>query len=309
MPDSADSRSGGEALQNHSTDYLLLLLLAFIWSASFLLIKIGVASIEPVTLTAARMVIAAVVLGLYLAIRKTGIPLNGRALLLYAVVGFVGNTLPFILISWGETHIDSSLAAIMMGIMPITTFVLAHYFIPDEPMTLRKVLGICLGFSGLLTLVGWSALAGVGGANILGQLSVLVAAISYGVTTVFVRTQPAFPGLQMAAGAVFAGMISSIPLAFVLEDPLAMRPTLESMWALLLLGIFPTALAALLYFRLVRNLGATTFAQLNYVIPIFGSLWGVILLGELLQMRMLTALGLVLTGIYFIRPRAAARPG
>ena len=179
-------------MQNHSTDYLLLLLLALIWSLSFLLIKIGVASVGPVTLTAARLLIGSAVLVLYLAIRKTGIPLNRRALLLYLVVGFMGNTLPFILISWGETHIDSSLAAIMMGIMPIATFVLAHYFIPDEPMTTRKVLGVCLGFGGLLTLVGWSALAGIGD-NVLGQLAVLGGALCYGISTVFVRTQPSFP--------------------------------------------------------------------------------------------------------------------
>ena len=296
-------------MQNHSTDYLLLLLLALIWSASFLLIKVGVASIGPLTLTAARMAIAGAVLGLCLAVRKTGIPVHRRALLLYAVVGFVGNTLPYVLISWGETHITSSMAAIMMGIMPITTFVLAHYFIPDESMTLRKVFGIGLGVSGLLTLVGWSALAGVGGANLFGQLSVLAAAISYGVTTVFVRTQPHFPGVQMATGAMLAGMLTSIPMAFLLEDPLAMRPTRESVQALVLLGVFPTAVAALLYFRLIRNLGATTFAQLNYVVPVLGSLWGIILLGELLQARMLTALGLVLTGIYFIQPKSAARHG
>ena len=295
-------------MQNHSTDYLLLLLLALIWSLSFLLIKIGVASVGPVTLTAARMLIGSAVLVLYLAIRKTGIPLNRRALLLYLVVGFMGNTLPFILISWGEIHIDSSLAAIMMGIMPIATFVLAHYFIPDEPMTTRKVLGVCLGFGGLLTLVGWSALAGIGD-NVLGQLAVLGGALCYGISTVFVRTQPSFPGLQMAAGAVLAGTITSLPLAFLLEDPLSMTPTADSIQALVLLGIFPTALAALIYFRVLRNLGATTFSQLNYVIPILGSLWGVLLLGELLQLRMLTALGLVLIGIYFIQPGSTARPG
>ena len=295
-------------MQNHSTDYLLLLLLALIWSLSFLLIKIGVASVGPVTLTAARMLIGSAVLVLYLAIRKTGIPLNRRALLLYLVVGFMGNTLPFILISWGEIHIDSSLAAIMMGIMPIATFVLAHYFIPDEPMTTRKVLGVCLGFGGLLTLVGWSALAGIGD-NVLGQLAVLGGALCYGISTVFVRTQPSFPGLQMATGAVLAGTITSLPLAFLLEDPLSMTPTADSIQALVLLGIFPTALAALIYFRVLRNLGATTFSQLNYVIPILGSLWGVLLLGELLQLRMLTALGLVLIGIYFIQPGSTARPG
>lgn len=296
-------------MKNHSIDYLLLLLLALIWSASFLLIKIGVASIAPVTLTAARLVIATVVLLLCLAIKKTGLPFNSRAVRLYLVVGFIGNTMPFIFISWGETHIDSSLAAIMMGIMPITTFVLAHYFIPDEPMTVRKVFGLCLGFGGLLTLVGWSVLTGVGGANVLGQLSVLVAAISYGITTVFVRTQRAFSGVQMATGAVLAGAVTSVPLAFLLEDPLSMTPTVASMQALLLLGVFSTALAALIYFRVLGNLGAMTFAQLNYMVPILGSLWGVIVLGELLQARMLTALGLVLTGIYFIQSQVIERRG
>lgn len=289
---------------NHQlTDYLLLLLLAMVWSASFFLIKIGVGSIPPITLTAVRMSVAGVVLAGYLAIRKTGIPLNPRALLLYAVVGFMGNTLPFILIGWGETHIDSSLAAVLMGIMPITTFILAHYFVPDEPATMRKIFGVCLGFGGLLTLVGWSALAGVGGATILAQLSVLAAATSYGITTVFVRTQPPFAGLQMASGAVFVGIITAIPLAFLFESPMTMQATRASITAVILLGVFPTAFAALAYFRLIRNLGATTFSQLNYAIPIFGSLWGVLLLGEILQVRMLVALALVLAGVYFIRPR------
>lgn len=289
-------------MRNHTTDYLLLLLLALIWSASFLLIKIGVATIGPVTLTAARMVIASVLLLLCLAVMRTGIPLHRRALALYFAVGFMGNTLPFILIGWGEIHIDSSLAAIMMGVMPITTFVLAHYFVPDEPMTARKVIGIGLGCGGLLTLVGWSALAGIG-AHALGQLAVLAAAVCYGVVTVFVRTQPAFGGVQTAAGVVIVGMLTSVPLAFVLEDPLSFAPDAAGIIAALLLGVFPTALASLLYFRVIRNLGATTFSQLNYAIPVFGGLWGVLLLGERLEPRMLAALGFVLAGVYFIQSK------
>jgi len=284
-----------------------LLLLALMWSAAFTLIKVGVATIGPVTLTAARMSVAAAVLAVCLAVRRTGIPLHRRAVLLYLVVGFMGNTLPFILIGWGETHIDSSLAAIMMGVMPITTFVLAHYFVPDEPMTARKVLGICLGFGGLLTLVGWSALAGVG-EQALGQLAVLAAAVCYGVTTVFVRTQPTFDGVQMGAGVTIVGMATSVPLAFMLEAPLSMTPSAAGLTAAVLLGLFPTALASIIYFRVIRNLGATTFSQLNYAIPVFGGLWGVLLLDELLQLRMLAALGLVLTGVYFVQPKVAGRP-
>ncbi|MDA7955661.1 MAG: DMT family transporter [Gammaproteobacteria bacterium] len=294
-------------MREHFTEHLLLLFLALIWSASFLLIKIGVGGVGPVTLTAARMCIAALALGAYLLARKTGIPLHARALLLYAVVGFLGNTLPFILISWGELHIDSSLAAIMMGVMPITTFVLAHFFIPSETVTARRIFGLCLGCGGLLTLVGVSALDGLG-AGVLGQLAVLAGAVSYGVTTVFVRTQPAFPGFQMAAGAIFAGVLASVPLAFLMEDPSAMRPDAGSVAAVVVLGLLPTAFAALLYFRLIRSLGAMVFSQLNYVIPIFGSLWGVALLGEVLQLRMVAALSLVLAGIYFVQSAPARAP-
>ncbi len=295
-----------QTMRAKTIDYLLLLLLAFIWSGSFLLIKIGVASVGPFTLTAARMSIAAVVLVLWLAVKKTGLPWHGRAVALYVVVGVFGNTLPFALIGWGETHIDSSLAAIMMGIMPITTFVLAHYFVSAEPINGRKTFGVALGLSGLLVLVGWSAVGGIG-EHVLGQLAVLAAAISYGVTTVFVRTQPAFPGVQMATGAIIVGMVTSLPLAFWLEDPWSMAPSAHSVQAIVALGVIPTAFAALLYFRLIRNLGAIAFSQLNYMIPILGSVWGALLLRELLQARMLAALCLVLAGIYFTQPRNPVR--
>jgi len=290
-------------MRNHITDYLLLLLLALIWSASFLFIKIGVATIGPVTLTALRMAVASGLLLLCLAVMRRGIPLHRRALALYFTVGFMGNTLPFILIGWGETHIDSSLAAVMMGVMPITTFVLAHYFVPDEPMTARKVLGIGLGCGGLLTLVGWSALAGIG-AHALGQLAVLAAAVCYGVVTVFVRTQPTFGGVPTAAGVTLVGLLTSVPLAFMLEAPLSFAPDAAGWGAVVFLGVFPTALASLIYFRVIRNLGATTFSQLNYAIPVFGGLWGVLLLGESLQFRMLAALCFVLAGVYFIQSKS-----
>ncbi|MDD9875005.1 MAG: DMT family transporter, partial [Gammaproteobacteria bacterium] len=159
---------------------------------------------------------------------------------------------------------------------------------------------------GLLSLVGWSALAGVG-EHALGQLAVLAAAVCYGVTTVFVRTQPTFAGVQMGAGVTIVGMATSVPLAFVLEAPLSMTPAAAGLAAAVLLGLFPTALASMIYFRVIRNLGATTFSQLNYAIPVFGSLWGVMLLGELLQLRMLAALGLVLAGVYFVQSKIAGR--
>ena len=294
-------------MQNLRVDYLLLFVLALIWSTSFLLIKIGVTDIPPITLTAARMVVAAAVLVAYLAVTKTALPLNRRAWRMYFMVGFMGNTLPFILISWGETRIDSSLAAIMMGVMPITTFVLAHFFIPDEPMTARKIFGVALGFGGLATLVGAPAFISIGGGgDILAQLAVLLAAISYGVTTVFVRAQPSFGGAQMATGAVLVGMVGGVLLALVFDDWPTTPPAATSIGAMIILGVMPTALAALIYFRLINTLGATTFSQLNYAVPVLGGLWGALLLGETLKLTMLVALAMVLTGVYFVHAKRGA---
>ncbi len=286
-------------------DYLLLGTLALIWSTSFMLIKVGIGSIPPVTMTAIRLGVAALLLGFVVLLKGERIPIHGVAVKLYLVVGLLGNTLPFAMISWGEVYIDSSLAAILMGIMPISTFVLAHFFIPTEAMTGRKIFGVGFGIFGLVTLVGLSSLGGIG-SHIVGQLIVLGGALSYSVTTIYVRSQPAFKGVHMATGAAIVAALTCLPMAFILEDPSTVSPTLDAILATLVLGFLHTAVAALIYFRVIHNLGAVTFAQINYLIPVLGSIWGVLLLGEFINWRIIVALGLVLIGIYFVQP--APRP-
>ena len=289
-------------MPNHITEYVFLLLLAVIWSASFFLIKVGVETIPPFTLTACRLAIAALIFCIFLAIKREWIPLHPQALLLYVVTGALGNSLPFVLISWGETHISSSLTAICMGIMPISTFVLAHLFIAEEPITKRKSIGLGFGFSGLMTLVGVSALSGIG-EHLIGTLFVLGGALCYSFTTVFVRLRPAFTPYKMATGTTLCATLISIPLAFLFEDPLLVQPSTPSLIATLILAVFPTAIAAILYFRIIQALGATVFSQINYLIPILGSLWGVLLLAESLSWEMLLSLVLVLCGIYLIQTK------
>ena len=293
-------------MRNSITDYALLLLLAVIWSTSFLLIKVGVETVPPFILTASRLTIAALIFCLYLAIKGQWIPMHPRALLLYFVSGVVGNSLPFVLISWGEIYISSSLTAILMGIMPISTFVLAHYFVSTESMTRRKAAGVFFGFCGLITLVGLPALLGLGD-HILGQLSVLGGALGYSFATIFVRLQPTFTGYKMAAGVNIVAAMVSIPLAFLFEAPFEATPSSESLWAILVLAILPTAIASLIYFRVVKNLGATTFSQINYVIPVLGSIWGVLALGEILDWNTFVAMFLVLCGIYFIQSKSGTQ--
>ncbi len=283
------------------TDYLLLGVLTLIWSTSFLLIKIGVTSVGPFTLTSARLIIAGSLLVTVLLTKRQRLPLDANAVQMYFAVGILGNALPFAMISWGEVYIDSSLAAIMMGIMPISTFILAHFFIPSEPMTQRKVIGVALGFAGLMTLVGISVLSKFG-SHLIGQLAVLGGALSYSVTTILVRSRPGPSGIQMATGVTLVAALSSIPLTLILEDPSAMTPSTDALFAIVLLGVFPTAVAALIYFRVIRNLGAVTFSQINYLIPVLGSVWGILLLNESLSWQTMAALCLVLAGIYYVQP-------
>jgi drug/metabolite transporter (DMT)-like permease len=288
-------------------DYLLLGLLSLIWSTSFLLIKIAVHSMDPITLTAIRLLIAAALLLSILRIKGMWLRFTPQALRLYLVIGVLGNAVPFSLISMGEVHITSSMTAILMGIMPISTFVLAHLFVPAEPMTRRKVGGVLLGFSGLVSLVGLSALGALG-SHPAGQLAVLGGALCYSLSAVYVRTQSVVNGLEAAAGAMVVAALTCLPLAFLLEDPISMQPRPGAIWSTVALGVFHTALAALIYFRTIRNLGAVLFAQINYLIPVLGSLWGILLLGESVGWRTFAALGLVLSGIYFIQPARRSKP-
>ncbi len=293
-------------------DYLLLLVLAAVWSSSFMLIKIAVATIAPMTLAAMRLAIAAVLLLGYALARGETIPFDVRSWGVFLFIGLFGNALPFSLIGWGEIHIDSGLAAILMGIMPVATAALAHSLIPDEPFNVWRGSGIAVGFGGLLVLVGVQALGGLGTA-LLAQLAVLLGAVCYAVTTVFARRHAHLSGRVMAAGATMAGTLLVAPLAMVLERPWDLTPSPASLTATLVLGLVPTGLATLLYFHLIRAIGATGLSQVNYLIPMMGAGWGIWLLGERPGARAALALALIVTGIALVnrgtRQPGAAQPG
>ena len=286
-----------------SKDYALLLTLATLWSTSFVFIKIGVQSVGPMTLTSARLGIAAVILHAGLRLRGHRLPRDRRSWAVFAVIGLLGNTLPFTLISWGEIHIDSGLAAVLMGIMPIITAMLAHIFIREEPFTRRVGIGIFLGFGSVATLLGPQALAGLT-APILAQLAVLLSAVCYGASATFIRyfAEPAnWPSL--ASGAMFAAFTFSLPLTIFLETPWTLQPESAGIVAMLYLGIGSTAVANLIFFYLIPRLGANRSAQVNYFVPVLGALWGVIFLREQLSGRLLLALALILIAVAVVQPR------
>ena len=286
-----------------SKDYALLLTLATLWSTSFVFIKVAVQSVGPMTLTSARLGIAAAILYAGLRLRGHRLPRDRRSWAVFAVIGLLGNTLPFTLISWGEIHIDSGLAAVLMGIMPIITAMLAHIFIREEPFTRRVGIGIFLGFGSVATLLGPQALAGLT-APILAQLAVLLSAVCYGASATFIRyfAEPAnWPSL--ASGAMLAAFTFSLPLTIFLETPWTLQPESAAIVAMLYLGIGSTAVANLIFFYLIPRLGANRSAQVNYFVPVLGALWGVIFLREQLSGRLLLALALILIAVAVVQPR------
>jgi drug/metabolite transporter (DMT)-like permease len=287
----------------------LLVLLACIWSSSFMFIKIGVATIPPVTMAAARLTLAAVLLVVIARFQGYRFPFALRAWGLFTFVGVMGNAVPFTLIAWGELEVDSGLAAILMGVMPVATAVLAHAFVRDERLTRRRAAGVLLGFSGIVLLVGASALYGLG-AQVAAQLAVVIGALCYAVTTVFVRRFANLPDVLMAAGAMTTGSLAMLPLAFIFESPLAVTPSLSSVASVAVLGIVSTGVAALIYFYLIRTVGAAIFSQVNFLTPAIGVAFGMIFLGELPGGDAWSALALIVTGVWLVtrRSRPHRRP-
>jgi len=285
---------------------ILWSLLAVSWSGSYAAVKIGLDGFGPFTIVAGRLLIGAGMLYIIMRFRAGQLPVSGPALLAYAVPALFGNLVPFLLIGFGELHVDSGLAALLMGIAPVVTVMLAPLLITDEYLTPRSLFGIAFGLAGLLVLVGTTALSGLG-QHVTGQLAILGAALCYAGTTLYVRRWITLPPLQMATGSLVLSAIPATIGAFALETPFETGNAGPApILALLYLGVCSTAVATLIYFYLVPHLGAGRMQQINFVVPALGTLFGVALLEEPLQANALASLALITIAVYLVT--SARRP-
>ncbi|MEM8541417.1 MAG: DMT family transporter [Pseudomonadota bacterium] len=288
-------------------DYALLLALATIWGGSFTLIAFTLEDFPPATMSMIRLFLGAALLCVIAVFMGERISLTGRTLLLLVLVGLFGNAIPFTLIAWGQQVVDAGLASILMGIMPIATLVLAHFFTDDEPLTKWKLIGVCVGLFGLVILVGPVVLGRLGDDGIR-QIAILGAAISYGINAIITKSLLGLPRMAAGAGLVLAGAIWLVPIAFMLEDVTSITPSFESVWAIVLLAIFPTALAALLMFKIIDRQGAGFFGQINLLVPLAGVFWAYLFLSEALEPRAALALIIILSGVAVSRIRPSNAP-
>ncbi len=281
-------------------DYLLLIILAAIWGSSFMLIKVAVETIPAVAMTTVRLSVAAVVMVVIAAASRQKFPRGIKVWVLIALVAVFGNSLPFAMIAWGEERVDSGLAAIMMAIMPLTTLFLAHFFTTDEKLNRWKFVGVLLGLIGLIVLMGPEKLLTLGD-DVVRQLTIAAAAVFYGISALFVKFVKDVPVRALTAGILVLSVISILPFTLFTTDVAAITPSMPAILATVTLGIFQTALAGLIAYFIIRKLGATFFSQLNFIVPLFGVLFGVVFLAESPGLHAILALVIILAGIALAR--------
>ena len=270
------------------------------WGSSFTLIKIAVVSIEPLAMTSLRQIVASVFLAAVALWSRQSIPRGRRIWALMIASAIFGNALPFVLISWAEQHVESGLAAILMGVMPLTTLLLAHLFTHDEEMNRWKLAGVAAGMTGLVILMGPAKLAGLGD-DFIRQGAIALAAVSYGVSALIVKNITAVPHRIMAAIIIALSALIITPIAFLAGQPVSLQAGLSPLMAVVTLGLVQTALATLVMFTIIRRQGATFFSQINFLVPLFGVLAGFVFLGEIPSLNALTALVVILSGIFLAR--------
>ncbi len=219
---------------------------------------------------------------------------------MFLIIGMAGNVIPFYLISYGEINVGSGLAALLMSITPIATVFLAPLILLDEGYNIRATLGIILGVIGLIILVGTDVILGIGD-NLTAQIAIIIAALLYAFTTIFVKRFVVEKPIIMASGSMLVGTIVIILITLVLDHPTTyIIPSSASLIAMIYLGIFPTALATLIYFYLLPRIGASRMSQINFLVPLVGVFIGVALMGETLRVTAFYALIIILVAIYLV---------
>jgi drug/metabolite transporter (DMT)-like permease len=294
----------------NATEWALLLLLAVLWGGSFFFGKVALAVIPALTLVALRTGFAALALLIFLALRGIALPLSPRAWGRYLVMGLLNNALPFALINWGQTQIDSGLAAILNATTPLFTVLLAHLVTADERLTRNRIAGVVLGFAGVVVLIGPAALRGLGLAG-LGKLAVIGAAASYACAGLYGRRLKGLPPVANACGMLVASALVMLPVALLVDGKAgfvgglsAGLPILAAVAGLVLLS---TALGYIVYFRILATAGATNLLLVTFLIPVSALLLGGLVLGERPDVTAFAGMALIFLGLAAVDGRLLAR--
>ncbi len=280
-------------------------LLALIWGSSFFFIRIGVEHVPPIQLVFIRTGTAALGLNLVLLVRGKRIPFWGRGMIDLLVLGIVNTVFPFLLITWGETRIDSGIASVLQGTAVLFTLIIAHFLFDDERITWTKSIGLLIGFAGVIVLASRSMVDSPIRTDLLGQLAIVGAAFCYAIGSSYSRVamKSRLEPMVVSAGSMTIAAITTGVLAYLAplfggQAPINLL-TLEASTfsAVLALGLVNTFGAYLIYYSVIATLGAARASMVTYVIPVIGLLLGILFLNEQVDARLLIGAALIIVGV------------
>jgi drug/metabolite transporter (DMT)-like permease len=290
-----------------ASDWALLIILSVLWGGSYFFVELAVEEIPPLTLALFRCAVAAAVLLIYVRANGFALPADADTWRGLGVLSVMNTVLPFTLIFWSQTYITSSLAGILNATAPLFSVVLAHLATADDRLTPGRAVGVTVGFIGAVTIIGPNALRDFG-VNVLAQLALIGSAFCYAASGVYGRRYKALPPSVVAASIMMLGTIMLLPLALLYDRPWQLPwPSGTALGAAVGLAVLSTALAFLIYFRVLSRAGAVNFQLVAFLIPVSAILLGVGFLGETIEMRHLAGMALIALGLAAIdgRPWAA----
>jgi Predicted permease, DMT superfamily len=289
-------------------DLVTLVLTAFILATAFIAIKIALTETGPLWIAAIRVTLGFLVLLPYALWRGFDWPKSAGQWGLVFLMAQFNMTIPFFLISWSQQWLDAGVVALLMGTGPFLALIGSHFLTADDRMSRRKIVSVILGFIGILFVIGPSAAAGLGHASLAAQAGALAASASYVVAGLTIRHID-MPLGRLATLALAMGMATLLPLALLLGEAAPVDISTKGALALAYLGLFPSGIAYILRFHLIRTIGYTRFSMSANLVPVFGIVLGVVLLDEPLSLSIAIALAFVLAGLFIASGGRSAEPG
>jgi len=293
------------ALSMSAMDWLLLVVLSLLWGGSFYFAKVAVLEIPPLTLAFGRVLIAAAFLGVLIRAVAGPFPRDAAIWRDFTVMAALNNALPFTLIFWGQIHIPIGLASILNATSPLFSVVVAHFATRDDKLTVSRALGLVAGFIGVVLLIGPDMLTDFG-THVWAELACLVASCSYAFGAVYSRRLKAQSPFVVATGQLTMAAVLLLPLALLVDRPWTLvSPSSAAVWAMVALAVLSTAIAYLIYFRILGRAGATNALLVTFLIPVSAILLGIVLLEEAIEPRQLAGMAAIALGLAAIDGRPA----
>ena len=281
------------------SEYALLALLALLWGSSYTLIKVAVTEIPPLTLIASRVVIAGGLLCMVVVVSSDKFPCDRRIILQLLVQSFLNSFGAWTILAWGQQHIDSSMAAVLNSTSPLFVVLITVIFINHQKILTRKLIGVALGLLGVVLIVGVEVLQGLG-TQVAGQLAALGGAAMYASAALYGKRFSKLPAIVTAASTMLWAIVITLPAALVFDQPWALSPSGAAILSVIGLSVCSTALALVIYFRLLKTLGSIGTTSQAYLRAGVGVLLGVLFLGERLTPVIAVGLALAVLGVVMI---------